>query len=394
VTTDDVHDRQGRLVRDGSRWDQRTLSSRTALVCGVGNIGDPLALMLARLGFARVDCMDSDVVSTPNLSRGVSATPADVGEPKARVVSARIAELCPQVETSALIGDLRFDWPCTVFGRYDVVLVATHDPASRLHVNRSVHLLGGRTRAIVEGGLSDWSFSVQTIVPGRSPCYECALSPTFVDGGRWQGCGGVVTERETAPAATNGPTGMAVAALMASEAGLVAAELAPMWDQHRFEFDGQTGAGTRLARSFRESCHGHAPAPAAARLEVRAGHDPTVREIRREVAALAGTTADRVTLCPMRLVTRRVVCQRCGAGTSVWRLQSRPIAPRCAACGNADADDFAADPLHELGDFEPDLWEGARPVRLADVGLPPDDVLEAYVGKERRGPLYVLLVAG
>src|SRR5207245_1788367 len=98
----------------------------------VGNIGDPLAVMLARLGFGRVDCVDVDRVEAANLSRGVTATPADLGRPKAEVVSAAIGRLCPDVATTAHVGNLMSSLPCVFFSRYDLVMLATHDPASRM----------------------------------------------------------------------------------------------------------------------------------------------------------------------------------------------------------------------------------------------------------------------
>jgi hypothetical protein len=371
------HDRQRLLVRDGQRWDQELLRSRSVLVCGVGNIGDPLAIILARLGFARVDCLDADRVETPNLSRGVTAAPADLGRPKAAVVSEAIARLCPDVATTPHVGDLLGDWPCDFFGRYHLVMLATHDPTSRLFVNRMVHRFGPATLAIVEGALTDWSFSVQTILPGRSPCYECAFDPDFVDDDRWQGCGGVVAERDVRPAATNGPTGMAAAAHMANEAGLVGAGLRPSWADARYEFDGDRGTARIVRRSFRDTCGGHVRVPLAEQVWLPGGADLTVGALRENVAAERGVRPDAVRLFSPRLMTERILCQ-CGYEAAVGRPHCLPLRPRCDRCGSDDPDEFSVRTFRELTTVD-GVPAGDESRRLAHLGLPDGEIVEAYV---------------
>lgn len=390
-----VHDRQTLLNRDGHPWDQALLRSRSALVCGCGNIGDPLAIMLARLGFGRVDTLDHDSVELPNLSRGVCATPADLGRPKAEVVSETIARLCPDVQTTALVGNLLGEWPCTLFGRYHVVLLATHDPVSRLFVNRMVHRFPDRTLAIVEGALTEWSFSVQTIAPGRSPCYECSIGSDFMNDDIGQGCGGLVTERETRSAATNGPTGMAVASLMATEAGLVGAGLRPCWMHHRYEFDGHHGTGAPIERTLRESCDGHRRIPERDRLSVPCGADPTVRAIRESVARELNVVSERVRLYPFRLMVERLICLECGIHTTVRRPQAMPTRPVCA-CGNANLDRFSVRTLKRLTDRDDAIDGTAAPARLSQFGLGEGEVVQAHVllpDGEWSGPLFVQSVA-
>jgi hypothetical protein len=106
---------------------------------------------------------------------------------------------------------------------------------------------------------------------------------------------------------------MAVVSLMASEAGLIAAGLAPMWEQHRFEFNAQ-GVGQKLTIAFRETCSAHVIAGEHDRLTIHFGPEPTVQDIREEAARRTGTSRDLVRFCSIRLLTRCLVCRRCGTG--------------------------------------------------------------------------------
>jgi adenylyltransferase/sulfurtransferase len=374
-----VYDRQQRLLRDGRRWDQQRLHETPVLLVGLGNIGEPLAVMLARLGFRDITGVDSDLVSWANLSRGVLYQSEDVGRPKAEVLAERPPRLAPEVRFRPIVGDVRFDVGDGDLRSAALVLLATHDFSSRRDVNRRVHLLPGATRAIIEGAIGVFSFSVQTILPHRTHCYECPLPAGLPDDGVRTGCTGVTVAVQEAPAATNGPDGMAVAALMAREAGLLGAGLRPFFAGAQLRSSAQTGAARVMRPEKRESCEGHRRADPATILLLDFTNTTPIAAIRARAAASLRCEPHQVALYPPRRITARLRCD-CGETVPVWRAQAAPLQPRCPACAASDPNQFAADLVDDLMDEDPRMC-GAGPATPAGYGIPPRQSLVAAVGE-------------
>jgi len=64
-------------------------------VIGLGGVGSHAAVCLARNGIGRLLLVDFDQITESSLNRSPFAGPADVGHPKARVLAAHLAEVCP-----------------------------------------------------------------------------------------------------------------------------------------------------------------------------------------------------------------------------------------------------------------------------------------------------------
>jgi predicted ThiF/HesA family dinucleotide-utilizing enzyme len=69
---------------------QQKLQSFTVSIVGLGGVGAPVAIQLARMGVGTLRLIDSDVIDKSNLSRVYGSTPKDVGEPKVSVVAKHI----------------------------------------------------------------------------------------------------------------------------------------------------------------------------------------------------------------------------------------------------------------------------------------------------------------
>src|SRR6185436_12440468 len=72
------------------------------LVVGVGGLGCPATLGLARLGVRRFTLADPDRVALSNLHRQLWYRASDVGEPKVSVAAKRLKEAFPGVEVEEL----------------------------------------------------------------------------------------------------------------------------------------------------------------------------------------------------------------------------------------------------------------------------------------------------
>lgn len=84
-------------------WEQDRLATATAVVLGVGAIGNEAARLLAMAGIGRLVLCDPDVVAESNLSRTVLFRAADIGELKVDAAARALLGLAPgtAVETVA-----------------------------------------------------------------------------------------------------------------------------------------------------------------------------------------------------------------------------------------------------------------------------------------------------
>lgn len=71
-------------------------------VFGLGGVGSWCAEALARTGVGRLTLVDQDRVSESNLNRQVCALNSTVGLPKAQVMAARLLDIAPDLQVTAL----------------------------------------------------------------------------------------------------------------------------------------------------------------------------------------------------------------------------------------------------------------------------------------------------
>ncbi|WP_010173817.1 tRNA threonylcarbamoyladenosine dehydratase [Bacillus coahuilensis] len=78
------------------------LKNTTVAVLGVGGVGSFAAEALARTGVGRIILVDKDDVDITNVNRQIHALLSTVGQPKADLMKARIADINPECEVIAL----------------------------------------------------------------------------------------------------------------------------------------------------------------------------------------------------------------------------------------------------------------------------------------------------
>ena len=78
------------------------LSGKSVILFGLGGVGSYTAEALARAGIGRLTVVDSDTVSVTNLNRQLCALHSTVGMAKTEVVKARIKDINPLCEVTAL----------------------------------------------------------------------------------------------------------------------------------------------------------------------------------------------------------------------------------------------------------------------------------------------------
>ena len=96
-----------------AEWQERTgllfgkdgldrLASSCVAVVGAGGVGGYAAEMLVRAGVGKLIVIDSDTVSVTNKNRQILALDSTVGKSKCEVIAARLKDINPGLELSAL----------------------------------------------------------------------------------------------------------------------------------------------------------------------------------------------------------------------------------------------------------------------------------------------------
>lgn len=102
-------------------------------VFGIGGVGGYAVEALARSGVGHFLLVDDDVVSESNLNRQIIALRSTIGQPKTKVMKARIADICPETEVETrecfFLPENSRDFD---FGEYDYVVDAIDTVSGKL----------------------------------------------------------------------------------------------------------------------------------------------------------------------------------------------------------------------------------------------------------------------
>jgi len=153
--------------------DAATIDARSvrALVIGVGGLGCPAALALARAGVGTLGLVDPDVVDVSNLPRQILYDAGDVGSAKVAVAAERLRAVAPAlrvVATQARFTAADAAW----LHDFDVVLDGTDSIAAKFDVSDAAVAAGV---PLAHAGVSDFRAQLLTIVPRETACFRCVF---------------------------------------------------------------------------------------------------------------------------------------------------------------------------------------------------------------------------
>lgn len=212
--------------------------SALSLIVGVGGLGCPAALALARAGVALRLC-DDDRVELHNLHRQILFSDRDVGRDKLDAAKeALLAAGAPHVE---LFRDrLVPETASQLFERVAVVVEGADNFATKFLAADAGHLYGV---PVVHGAAVRWHGTALLASQGGEPCYRCLFEDLLPS--------------ELSPScATAGVVGPAVGVIGALLADLALDVLLGEGDRAGFifSFDGKSGQMRRTRISPRPSC--------------------------------------------------------------------------------------------------------------------------------------------
>ncbi len=208
------------------------------LVIGVGGLGCPAAVALARAGVGKIGLADDDRVDLSNLHRQILFEEGDVGRAKVPAAAERLRGLVPDVRLELHETRLLPDNAVELVSRYDLVVEGSDNFATKFLAADACALA---ERPIVHAAAVRWHGTALAVGPRGRPCYRCLFEDVPLE-----------NAPNCAEAGVVGPMVGIVAAAQADLALSVLAEEDVLGEL--FTFDGKTLAARRRRVAARKSC--------------------------------------------------------------------------------------------------------------------------------------------
>lgn len=209
-----------------------------ALVIGIGGLGCPAAIVLARAGVDVLGIADDDLVDVTNLHRQILFREADVGRSKVVTAARRLAAEAPHVRVVAHETRLLPHNAVELVSQYDVVVEGSDNFATKFLAADAAAIA---KRPIVHGAAVRWHGTALAVSAHGAPCYRCLFEDV---------------PREDAPnCAEAGVVGPVVGVVGAAQADLALSILrGEDVAGTLFTFDGKTLASRRRRVPARPAC--------------------------------------------------------------------------------------------------------------------------------------------
>jgi adenylyltransferase/sulfurtransferase len=143
------------------------------LLAGAGALGNEVLKNLALIGVGKLTIVDFDRIEVANLARSVLFGEDDVGAGKASTASKSLFRLNPEVQVTAIDGDLEQDLGLGVIRDCDLVLGCLDSIHARWALNRACWKAG---RPWINAGINTTVGEVCLHAPGQGACYECGMT--------------------------------------------------------------------------------------------------------------------------------------------------------------------------------------------------------------------------
>lgn len=209
-----------------------------ALVVGIGGLGCPAAIVLARAGVEVIGIADDDLVDVTNLHRQILFDERDVGRSKVQAAARRLAAIAPAVRVVTHETRLLPQNAIELVSAYDVVVEGSDNFATKFLAADAAAIA---KKPIVHGAAVRWHGTALAVGAEGGPCYRCLFEDV---------------PREDAPnCAEAGVVGPMVGVVGAVQADLALSILrGEDVSGTLFTFDGKTLASRRRRVPSRPSC--------------------------------------------------------------------------------------------------------------------------------------------
>jgi adenylyltransferase/sulfurtransferase len=351
-----------------SWWDQERLGRARILVIGAGALGNEILKNLALLGVGNVAVVDLDRVENSNLSRSVLFREADCGKPKAEAAADGARQIYPGQRLRALRANVVYDVGLGLFRWADVILGGLDNREARVAINLAAARAG---KVWIDGAIERLNGVARVFDPATGPCYECTMNATD-----WQmlaarrSCALLTRDEMLQGKVPTTPTTSAVVAGIQCQEAVKLLHGLEVMAGKGFVFDGMHHQSYQVEYAQKADCHAHEPYDPITPLDGGVG-TTTLGQLLERARADLGPAA--VVEANQDLLGG-LLCTRCGEEeplrASLGKVTEKQ--GRCPRCGEPRTPrlvrtfDGKDAPVLDL--------------TLADLGIPPWDVLGARAG--------------
>ena len=146
-----------------------TVRSARILIVGMGGLGCPASLALARAGVERLTVIDPDAVDLTNLHRQPWFRTSDIGKPKAVVAAERLRSAFPRLEVQPLIQRVDLGNAQKLVTGHDIALDCTDQIEAKFFLS---DVVAPSRVPVIYGGVVRFEGQVMALLPG-GPCLRC-----------------------------------------------------------------------------------------------------------------------------------------------------------------------------------------------------------------------------
>jgi adenylyltransferase/sulfurtransferase len=354
-------------------WDQALLRRARILVIGAGALGNEIVKNLALLGVGYLLVCDMDRIENSNLSRAVLFRQSNEGEFKADVIARAARELNPDVQARACVGNVLNDIGLGLFRAFDVVIGGLDNREARLQINQSCWKVNVPW---IDGAIEVVNGVARVFVPPDGACYECTMSAQDYELLRRRKSCSLLTRDQMleGKVPTTPTTSAVIAGVQCQEAVKLLhhrPEL-PVLAGQGFFFNGMTLDTFIIKYQRKEDCLSHDTYQLIEEMPWTAA-GTRVREVVDTVQARLGSAA---VIELEREIVASLECRPCRTAQPLFQPLSRltEAAARCPSCGEMRWPNV----MHTL---EADAPYAEH--TLAELGIPPLDIITGRVGCER-----------
>ncbi len=355
-------------------FDVERVRAAKILVIGAGAIGNEVLKNLALLGIGHIFIVDRDSIEMSNLSRSVLFRATDSGKDKVEVAARAVRELNPNVKTTYQKADVTLDVGLGFLRRMDVVIGCLDNNHARLSINRACWKVG---KPWIDAGIGQLNGQVRVFMPGNGACYECSFSEAQYDEIRLP-CNLLASKYESEGKIPTTPT---IASIMGAVQVQEALKLldATHWEGRtlsgrEFLFNGTVGEASVVSLPEKETCFAHSSLDLTKLVELENARAQNTTAAELLAMARQHLNDSAVIVLNFELCVE-MRCPNCRDSTRMLRPERKIFREEltCSACG---ADRYLVT-THTLGGSPTDYQEDFLDAKLADLGVPALEILEA-----------------
>jgi molybdopterin/thiamine biosynthesis adenylyltransferase len=218
--------------------DRLVLAGSRVLLVGIGGLGCPAALALARSGVGTIGIADDDVVDAGNLHRQILFRDEDVGQPKVEAAASALLRVMPELRVERHHTRMLPHNAVELASRYDVIVEGSDNFATKFLAADACRIA---RKTVVHAAAVRWHGTALAVGATGGPCYRCLFEDL---------------PRDNAPnCAEAGVVGPVVGVVGAVQADLAISILrGEDVAGTLFTFDGKTLAARRRKIPRREGC--------------------------------------------------------------------------------------------------------------------------------------------